>query len=324
MSSSKSLLLNNNLEIPQLALGTYATSDEEIINVVETALTVGYRHIDCAWIYGNEKGIGQGLIKQLNKGEIKRSDLYLTSKLWCTFHKSERVRQQCLATINDLQCQYLDLFLIHWPFAFIDKDPSENNRDEIRLADEIDFIETWKAMELLIDEGLVKSIGLSNFNEEQIERILQICKYKPVVNQVEIHPYCPQIELENFCKKHQILLEAYAPLGAKDRSWKNENDPEILEDKTIKSIAEKYNVHPASILLHYIIDRNIICIVKSSNYQRIKDNFNLFQQNQFQLTQEDFNKIHDEIKIRFRYYKMTDAKDAKQHPFREWQDFNPQ
>ncbi|CAF5169106.1 unnamed protein product, partial [Rotaria magnacalcarata] len=118
------------------------------------------------------------------------------SKLWCSFHKFERVRQQCLITINDLQCQYLDLFLIHWPFAFVDQDPEKNEECQSNVDDKLDFIVTWKAMELLVDEGLVKSIGLSNFNEEQIERIIQICKYKPVVNQVEIHPYCPQIQLE--------------------------------------------------------------------------------------------------------------------------------
>jgi diketogulonate reductase-like aldo/keto reductase len=113
--------MNNNIEIPQLALGTFKTSNEEIINVIENAIEVGYRHIDCAWIYGNEKGIGQGLANQLKKGEIKRSDLFLTSKLWSSFHKFERVKQQCLITINHLQCSYLDLFLIHWPFAFIDQ-----------------------------------------------------------------------------------------------------------------------------------------------------------------------------------------------------------
>jgi aldehyde reductase len=194
-------------------------------------------------------------------------------------------------------------------------------------------------MESLVDEGLVKSIGLSNFNEHQIERILNICKYKPVVNQVEIHPYCPQIELDEFCQKHHILLQAYAPLGqnsfsliilnqfhigAKDREWKKRDDPEILEDPIIKSISQKYNVHPATILIRYIIDRNIICVVKSSNHQRIQQNFDLFKQNQFHLTEEDLHKIHNEIKIKFRYYKMEDAKDAKEHPFQNWKDFVPQ
>jgi diketogulonate reductase-like aldo/keto reductase len=194
-------------------------------------------------------------------------------------------------------------------------------------------------MELLVDEGFVKSIGLSNFNEEQIERILNICKHKPVVNQVEIHPYCPQIELEEYCKKHQILLAAYAPLGyilfnsflfsflikigARNRDFKEKTDPELLDDPIIKSIANKYNVDPVSILLHYIIDRNIICIVKSSNHQRLKQNFQLFNENKFQLDQQDFNKIHNQIKIKFRYYKMNDGIDAKEHPFKYWKDFIP-
>ncbi|CAF2646390.1 unnamed protein product [Rotaria sp. Silwood2] len=324
MSSSGSILMNNNVEIPQLALGTYNITNEEIVNVIESALSIGYRHIDCAWLYGNEKGIGEGLSNQFKKGEIKRSDLFVTSKLWCSFHKSERVRQQCLITINDLQCQYLDLFLIHWPFAFVDQDPQENEECQSNVDDEIDFLETWKAMELLVDEGLVKSIGLSNFNEEQIERVIQICKYKPVVNQVEIHPYCPQIQLEIFCKKHQILLEAYAPLGAKYRQWKNENDPEILEDKTIKSIADKYNVDPTSVLLRYIIDRNFVCIVKSANHERIKQNFQSINQSQFKLDQEDFNKIHNDIQIRFRYHQLQERKHAKEYPFKHYKDFVPQ
>jgi diketogulonate reductase-like aldo/keto reductase len=113
--------MNNNVEIPQLALGTYKISHEEMNDVIETVIKVGYRHLDCAWIYGNEKQIGESLSNQFKKGEIKRSDIFLTSKLWCSFFKSERVRQQCLITINDLQCQYLDLFLIHWPFAFVDQ-----------------------------------------------------------------------------------------------------------------------------------------------------------------------------------------------------------
>ncbi|CAF0759786.1 unnamed protein product [Adineta steineri] len=323
MSSSGSILMNNKIEIPQLALGTYDIAKEEISNVIESALSVGYRHIDCAWLYGNEKEIGASLSQQFQKNEIKRSDLFITGKLWCSFHKFERVRQQCVITINDLQCQYLDLFLIHWPFAFVDHDPQNNEEHQSNVDDEIDFIETWRAMEVLVDEGLVKSIGLSNFNEEQIERILQICKYKPVVNQVEIHPYCPQIQLEIFCKIHQILLEAYAPLGANNRQWKKENDPEILEDKTIKSIADKYNVHPAAILLRYIIDRNLVCVVKSANYQRIEQNFQCINQNHFQLDEEDFNKIHNDIQIRFRYHQVEEKKYAKEYPFKQWKDFIP-
>lgn len=113
--------MNNNIEIPRLALGTYQTSNEEMINVLERAISVGYRHIDCAWIYQNEKAIGKFLANRFKKGDLQRSDLFLTSKLWSSFHKFERVRQQCLITINDLQCQYLDLFLIHWPMSFIDQ-----------------------------------------------------------------------------------------------------------------------------------------------------------------------------------------------------------
>ena len=113
-----SLMMNNNILVPRFALGTFKTSDEEISDVVEKAVSIGYRHFDCAWIYGNEKGIGKGLV---NQRLVQRSDLFLTSKLWCSFHKFERVRQQCLITIRDLQCQYLDLFLIHWPFAFVDQ-----------------------------------------------------------------------------------------------------------------------------------------------------------------------------------------------------------
>ena len=120
-SSELTLVMNNNLKIPQLVLGTFKTTTEEMNKVIEKAISVGYRHIDCAWTYHNEKDIGRSLSNQFQKGAIKRSDLFLTSKLWCSFHKPSRVREQCLVTINDLQCQYLDLFLIHWPFAFVDQ-----------------------------------------------------------------------------------------------------------------------------------------------------------------------------------------------------------
>src|ERR1700722_3365726 len=120
-STNGNLLLNNNNWIPQLALGTYMTSNQEIAHIVKMALSVGYRHFDCAWIYGNEIGIGQGLAEQFNNELIQRSDVFLTTKIWCSFMKAERVRQQCLLSINDLQCQYLDLLLIHWPFAFVDQ-----------------------------------------------------------------------------------------------------------------------------------------------------------------------------------------------------------
>jgi diketogulonate reductase-like aldo/keto reductase len=195
-------------------------------------------------------------------------------------------------------------------------------------------------METLVDEGKVKSIGVSNFNESQIQRILDVCKHKPVVNQVEIHPYCPQTELHEFCKKNEIYLEAYAPLGkneereifflinlenlgAQGREWKEKDDPEVMDDKVIKSIADKYHVHPAMILLRYILDRDIICIAKSSNNQRLRDNFNLFKDKTFQLNQEDFDKIQRNIPTRFRYYTMGDCIGANEYPFKEWKNHIP-
>lgn len=324
MNLNRCLLMNNNIEIPQLALGTYKIEDDEIANVIEKAIEIGYRHIDCAYIYGNEKSIGKALTNLFDQEKIKRSDLFLTSKLWCSFHKYQRVKQQCSISIDNLQCQYLDLFLIHWPISFIDQDPSKSTDQlELTVDNDIDLTETWKAMESLVDQGLVKSIGLSNFNEKQIENILQICKYKPVVNQVEIHPFCPQIELETFCKKHQVLLQAFAPLGAKGRHHKQINDPELLDDQTIKSIANKYHVDPSSVLIRYIIDRNLICIIKSSNYQRLKQNYLLSRQNQFHLNDEDFHLIRQQIQTRFRYYLMTDGIQSKQHPFPLWNNFIP-
>ena len=236
----KYLVMNNTLTIPRFAFGTFQVEDDQAETIIGKALEVGYRHFDCAWIYQNEKSIGDVLAKNINQGKIQRSDLFLTGKLWCSFHKYERVREQCLMSIENLQCEYLDLFLIHWPFAFVDQvniktfvflnstkkivlfeDPRSTNECSIEIDDSIDFIETWKAMELLVDDGLVKSLGLSNFNEEQIQRILNICKHKPVVNQVEIQPYCPQYELEEFCRQHEILLEAFGPLGKFNRFFSN-------------------------------------------------------------------------------------------------------
>lgn len=311
--------MNNGEGIPAMAFGTYQIKDEEMNDVLPTVLNVGYRHLDCAWIYHNEKSIGNVLQEKFQRGDLKRSDLFITSKLWSSFHRFQRVEQQCLITIDHLQCQYLDLFLIHWPIAFQDEDPNDEEQCSIDIDDEIDLIQSWKAMEMLVDQGLVKSIGLSNFNQEQIEEILRICKYKPVLNQVEIHPYCPQYDLEEFCRKHDILLAGYAPLGGtQNNPFIEENAPILLKDPIIASLAKKYQCQPSDILLRFILDRNLICIVKSSNHQRIQKNFQLFQQSHFHLNDQDYQLIKDQIRIRYRYYTMKDGIRSKYHPFPHW------
>ncbi|CAF0851899.1 unnamed protein product [Didymodactylos carnosus] len=315
-SNTRTVELNNGIKIPQLALGTYLTSDNEIAHVVKTALEAGYRHLDCAWLYGNEKGVGQGIreaIKESN-GKLKREDIYITAKIWNTFHRANFVAKAFDISSKDLGLEYIDLFLIHWPVAFDDQgDPTKT--ENVKIADDIDYLETWQAMEKLVDEGKVKSIGLSNFTEEQIERVWHIAKHKPVVNQVELHPYCQNKALQTFCDKYKIKLQAYAPLGAKERSWAENDDPMLMNDPIIEAIAKKHQKHTALILLAYIMQRGIICVAKSSNEKRLKTNLEALE---LKLDEDDMKQIEENIKIKFRYYLFEDAKKSKYYPLKDW------
>lgn len=285
-----SMRLSSGFSMPMVGLGTWkSTKPGEARDAVEAAIDAGYRHIDCALVYGNEVEVGQALKKKMDGG-IKREDLFIVGKLFNNSHKRECVQPACEKSLADLGLQYLDLYLIHWPHAFQSGGACLPKRDDgtVIYDEETHFTETWSAMEKLVAAGLVKSIGISNFNASQVKEITRTCKIKPAMNQVERHPYFDQARLLNACLEEGIPLTAYCPLGSGDNPCRKEGDPKLLEDEVLVQIGKKYGKSAAQVAIRWQIDCGVAVVPKSSNPGRIVQNFDVCD---FQLTSEDRDAI---------------------------------
>ena len=249
--------LNDGNHIPQLGYGVWQVGNDEAVAAVSEALKAGYRHIDTAAIYGNEEGVG----KAIKSSGIERGDIYLTTKLWNGEQGYESTLKAFEASLKKLGTDYVDLYLIHWPM------PSKDL-----------FMETWRAFLKLKEEGRAKSIGVSNFRTADLERIITESGVTPVLNQIELHPQFQQDELRLFHSKHDIATEAWSPLG----------QGKILEDDTLKAIAEKHGKSVAQIILRWHIETGNIVIPKSVTPARIKENFDIFD---FRLNGTDHDAI---------------------------------
>ncbi|MDO6516730.1 aldo/keto reductase [Zobellia uliginosa] len=263
------LKFRNNDEMPILGLGTFRSEPNEVYNAVLSAIKMGYRHIDCAAAYGNEKEVGKAIAEAIKQGLVTREDLWVTSKLWNASHGEENVIPALNQTLKDLQLDYLDLYLIHWPVALKKgTEMPEKSSDFIPLS-EVPLTNTWKGMEAALEQGLTKHIGVSNFNENHLKVIMATAVHQPEMNQVEIHPFLQQNALQSFCVKNDILLTAYAPLG----SLVDDNSTlRLLENDTIKNIAKARNMSPAQVALAYTMQRGIAVIPKSINEARLLQN----------------------------------------------------
>jgi 2,5-diketo-D-gluconate reductase A len=246
MASVPTIRLNNGVEIPQLGFGVFLIKPEETAEAVTTALEVGYRHIDTAQMYGNEKEVGEGI----RRSGIERSEVFVTSKLNNNKHAHDDALKAFDQTLDDLGFDYLDLFLVHWPLPGID----------------VDYVETWQAMEEIAASGRCRAIGVSNFHEHHLQRILEATGTTPAVNQIEVSPYLTQEPLRAFNREQGIAVEAWSPIAR----------GKVSDDPVIQHVAESVGRTPAQVTLRWHVQRGDIVFPKSVKRERMEENFSIF------------------------------------------------
>ncbi len=259
MTAVPQIALNNGQSIPQLGFGVFQIEPKDTFEAASTAFQVGYRHIDTAEMYGNEKEVGEAVAKS----GLDRADVFVTSKLANDAHRPDDARRAFDASLEALGFDYLDLFLIHWPL------PTRYDGD---------FVSTWQTLEEFYREGRARSIGVSNFQPHHLRRLHEVTEITPAVNQIEVHPFLTQDDVRSFCGEHQIAVEGWSPIG----------QGAVLDDPAIGSIAERVAKTPAQVVLRWHIQRGDIIFPKSVTPARINENFEIFD---FELSDGDVAEI---------------------------------
>ncbi|MCX2744014.1 aldo/keto reductase [Mangrovivirga sp. M17] len=270
----KYLTYRNGDKMPIIGLGTWKSEPGDVYDAVIEAVKMGYRHIDCAAIYQNEKEIGKAFKYLFDNNIVKREDLWVTSKLWNNSHKEEEVIPAIKQTLEDLQLEYLDLYLIHWPVALKHDVTFPEKGDDFISLNDVPLSETWKGMEKTLAEGLAKHIGVSNFNSDKLQKVVDSANHNPEMNQVELHPLLPQNDLMDYCNGMGIHMTAYSPLGSRDRDdqMKKENEPNMFEIPDLKDAANSLNISVPQLLIAWGVNRNTAVIPKSVNPDHMKSN----------------------------------------------------
>jgi alcohol dehydrogenase (NADP+) len=271
--------------IPVAGFGTLIPDAAKTRQAVQAALQVGFRHIDGAEIYRNEEVVGEALREAFENGTVKREELFVTTKLWNNNHRPDRVKPAFEASLRRLQLDYVDCYLIHTPFAFQagDEQYPMNEQGQPIYDSEVSLVDTWRAMERLVDEGRCRAIGLSDITLDKLKEIVAVARIKPAVVQVECHPYLPEWELFGFCRQHGIVLLAFAPLG-------HGMEPKITDDPVIKAVAHDLGKTPAQVALAWAVQRGTAFLTTSTNPAHIAENFDISP-----LTQDAMRRMQDHI-----------------------------
>jgi 2,5-diketo-D-gluconate reductase A len=260
MTQIPTVTLNNGLEMPQLGLGVWQTKDgTQVQDAVHAAIDSGYRLIDTAAMYANENGVGEAI----RTASVPREELFVTTKLWNSDQGYDNALKAFDASLNRLGLEYIDLYLIHWPVPSLDK-----------------YVETWRAFEEIYASGRAKAIGVCNFNQDHLEKLLDSANIVPAVNQIELHPRLQQRELREFCQSKGIKVESWSPIGG--------TGGDLLENPTLTIIADKHKRSPAQIVIRWHIQQGLVVIPKSTHAERIKQNMDVFG---FELDNDDMAKI---------------------------------
>ena len=286
----KTFKFSNGDAMPTLGLGTWKSKPGEVYNAIREAIKIGYRHIDCAYIYMNEAEIGQAFSDAFQTGDVKREELWITSKLWNNAHLTSDVRPALEKTLTDLRLDYLDLYLMHWPVALKPGVAFPKSADEFISLEEIPIISTWQEMEKCAQAGMTRHIGVSNFSIKKLKDLLSKCTIRPEANQIELHPFLAQNDMLSFCNSEHIALTAYSPLGSTDRpaQFKDPNEPSLLQNPVITEIAKNNGFTTAQVLIRWAIQRGTSVIPKSVHPERLMQNF---QAATIELSADDMKKI---------------------------------
>jgi alcohol dehydrogenase (NADP+) len=283
--------------IPTVGFGTLIPDLGDTKRATKTALAVGFRHLDCAERYRNEEAVGDALRECVEGGTLQRQDVFVTTKLWNTNHRPERVKPALEASLRRLQLDYVDCYLIHTPFAFQPGD-EQDPRDaagQVIYDDGVTLGETWHALECLVDDGHCRSIGLSDVTLEKVRDIVAIAQIKPAVVQVESHPYLPEWDLLDYCREQEIVLLAFAALG-------HSLDPNVLADPIITSIAAREGLTPAQVCLSWAVQRGSAFLTTSTKPHRIQENYEIAP-----LPGDAMREIRDQITARVRFNSVVSS-----------------